>query len=133
MAVRKKKAKKTKVAKKAKVTKKAAKKTVAKTAKRKAKKAPVKAKAAKRPVAKKAKVAKKPAKKVKKKTASMGEGNYKATQRFDKAEEKFIAKNRKKIPAMAKAAEAALDGPEGDELRAAEAETAAHAAGQPEE
>ena len=140
MAVRKKKtvkktkakkapAKKTKkrVAAKA-VAKKAAKKTSKKT-KAKTKKT-VKAKAAKRPAAKKA------VKKAKKKTTrrgEYGEGNYKASKRFRTAEEGFIAKNRSKIPGMAKAAEAALEGPEGDELRAAEASTAAHGAGQPEE
>ncbi len=41
--------------------------------------------------------------------------------------------NKAKIPALGKAAEDALEGPEGDELRAAEAEAAGHAAGQPEE
>src|ERR1700712_1870381 len=56
-----------------------------------------------------------------------GEGNYKASQRFRAKEEAFVKTNRAKIPALGKAAEDALDGPEGDELRAAEPTTAAHA------
>ncbi len=58
-----------------------------------------------------------------------GEGNYKASQRFRKSEEAFVKANKTKIPALGKAAEAALDGPEGGALRAAEAEAAGHAAG----
>jgi hypothetical protein len=49
-----------------------------------------------------------------------GEGSYEATRRFDKQEEKFVHDNKSKIPGMAKDAEKALDGPEGDELRKAE-------------
>src|ERR1700709_2636536 len=59
----------------------------------------------------------------------IGEGNYAASKRFRDKEEAFIKANKAKIPAMAKAAETALDGPEGDELRAAEASTAARGEG----
>ena len=61
-----------------------------------------------------------------------GEGNYKASKRFRKSEEAFVKANKAKIPALGKAAEDALDGPEGDALRAAEAQAASHAAGQHE-
>jgi len=49
-----------------------------------------------------------------------GEGSYEATRRFDKAEEKFVHDKKSEIPGLAKDAEKALDGPEGDELRKAE-------------
>ena len=49
-----------------------------------------------------------------------GEGSYEATRRFDKREEKFVHDNKAKIPGMAKDAEKAIEGPEGDELRKAE-------------
>ncbi|HXC57443.1 MAG TPA: hypothetical protein VNU97_19245 [Rhizomicrobium sp.] len=69
--------------------------------------------------------------KAKKQPASgeFGEGNYKASKRFRDREEAFVKTNRKKIPALGKAAEAALEGPEGDDLRAAEAAAGRHAAG----
>lgn len=90
-------------------------------------------KAAKRP-AKKAKKSvparKAPAKKAKaKKTAAkkkiIGEGDYEASRAFLKDQSGFVAKNKAKIPGMGKAAEAALDGPQGDLLREAEATAAA--------
>jgi len=114
-----------------------AKKAPAKKTKTKAKKAP--AKKAKKPAAKKAKktakrkvvkAAKKaaPARKakkvVKKKKQTVGEGDYAATRKFDRDEASFVAKNKAQIPALGKAAEAALDGPEGDSLREAEASAA---------
>jgi hypothetical protein len=49
-----------------------------------------------------------------------GEGSYEATRRFDKKEEKFVHDKKAEIPGMAKDAEKALDGPEGEELRKAE-------------
>ena len=49
-----------------------------------------------------------------------GEGSYEATRRFDKKEEKFVHDKKSEIPGMAKDAEKALDGPEGEELRKAE-------------
>jgi hypothetical protein len=79
----------------------------------------------------KAKKSKKaPAKKAKKKTPAkkqqvVGEGDYVATRRFDSDQAAFVAKNRADIPAMGKDAEKALDGPEGDSLRDAEATAAA--------
>ena len=142
-----------------KAAKKAAKKTAKKAkttkttkTKRPAKKAPARKAAARKAPAKKAKAApKKTAKKkswvakavasvtklvTPKKTAKptpakgeIGEGNYAASKRFRDKEEAFIKANKTKIPQLAKAAEAALDGPEGDELRAAEASTAARGEG----
>jgi hypothetical protein len=121
--------------------------TVAKTAKRiigKAKKAvktlvrKVTAKKKKTPARKPAAKSKPPAKKKavarkkvapKKAAGEYGEGNYKASERFRTQEEAFIKTNKAKIPALAKAAKDALDGPDGDELRAAEASTAARGEG----
>ena len=119
MAARKKKAGKAK--KKASPAKKS--KSVArKAAKRPAKKAKKPAKkAVKKSV--KAAVKKAPARKAKKK--SVGEGDYAASRAFDKDQAGFVAKNKARIPAMGKAAEAALDGPEGAGLREAEATAAA--------
>jgi len=89
----------------------------------KAKKTPAKkskAKAAKKAPAKKAK---KPAPKKKKQV--VGEGDYAASRKFDKDEAAFVARNKAKIPALGQEAEKALDGPEGDALREAEATAAA--------
>jgi hypothetical protein len=106
------KAKKGKKAKKAKKTKKA---VVRKAPKRRAA-----AKKAKRPAAKKA--AKKASKRPKSKDV-IGEGNYTASRNFRKEETSFIRNNRAEIAAKAKEAEAALAGPEGDELRRADEES----------
>ncbi len=111
--------------------------------KKKAKKAPKKAKKAAKN-SKTKKTAKKPSKKAKKsvkaaakkapakakkapakKKKTIGEGDYQASRTFLKDQSGFVAKNKAKIPAMGKAAEAALDGPQGDELRDAEATAAA--------
>ena len=119
MAAKKKKKKPVKAVRKAKRA--APKKATRKAA---AKKAPArKAVKAKTPV-KKTKTKKKPARR------AIGEGNYQASKRFRAGEEAFVKKNKAKIPALAKAAEAALEGPEGDSLRAAETEAAGHAAGE---
>ena len=112
-------------AKKSKAKKKAAKKKVKKPAKRaaaKARRAPAKkSKKAKKAVAKAApRKAKKAA--PKKKPQQIGEGNYAASRAFDKDQAAFVKKNKAKIPEMGKEAEKALDGPEGDSLRAAEQE-----------
>ena len=127
MAAKKRKAKKAAKAKrgqsrKAKAPRKA--KASAKKAKRPAKKA------AKRP-AKKAKAAAKkvPARKAKpapkKKKQIVGEGDYAASRAFLKDQSGFVEKNKAAIPAMGKSAEKALEGPEGDSLREAEATAAA--------
>ena len=95
----------------------------------KAKRAPArKSKAKKAPKAKKAArtaVKKTPAKKAKKAPAKkkqlVGEGDYAASKRFDKDEAGFVKKNNARIAAMGQAAEKALEGPEGDALREAEA------------
>jgi hypothetical protein len=121
-------------AKKKKKAKKAAKKASAKKTKKAAKakktsaKKPAKKKAAKKKVVK-APAKKAPVKKAKKtpvkKKQTVGEGDYAATRAFDKDQASFVAKNKAKIPAMGKEAEKALDGPEGDALREAEATAAA--------
>lgn len=114
-----KKAKKAKKAKPAKA-KKPAKKSKKKTVKAARKAAPKKA--AKKPAPKKA--AKKTAKPAKKKKQIVGEGDYQASRTFLKDQSSFVKKNKDKIPALAKEAEAALEGPQGDLLREAEATAA---------
>lgn len=120
-----KKASKAVKAKKAPAKKKAAKKTKAKRVKAKAgpaKKKVVKA-AAKKAAPKKA-AAKKPASKAKKRP--IGEGDYEASRAFLKDQAGFVRKNKASIPELGKQAEMALDGPEGTDLKAAEAEAASH-------
>ena len=102
-----------------KVAKKAARKTAKKKVAPAKKKAPARKAAAKKAVKAKKKV---PARK---KKQIVGEGDYAATRAFDADQAAFVKKNKAKIPALAKAAEAALDGPEGDALREAEATAAA--------
>jgi hypothetical protein len=115
-----KKASKAKRAKKAPARK--AKKTAKKAAKRPAKKAKKKAKKSVKAAVKKAPAKK--AKKASKARKTIGEGNYAASRRFDKDEASFVEKNKANIPAMGKEAERALEGPEGDALREAEATAA---------
>ena len=110
---------KAKKSKKAPAKKSKAKKAPARKAKKPAKKT-VKA-AAKKAPAKKAKAKKAP---VKKKQV-VGEGDYAASKSFLKDQSGFVEKNKAKIPAMGHEAEKALDGPEGDSLREAEASAAA--------
>jgi hypothetical protein len=121
-AKKKKKAKK--ASKRAAAKKTPAKKSKAKkAAKRLAKKAKKTVKAAaKKAPAKKAIAAKKSAPAKKKQT--VGEGDYAASKSFDKDQSSFVAKNKANIPAMGHAAEKALEGPEGDALREAEASAA---------
>ena len=57
----------------------------------------------------------------------VGEGDYEASRAFLKDQAGFVKKNRARIPAMGKAAEAALEGPEGASLRAAETQARGHA------
>jgi len=106
--------------------KKAAKKA-AKKATRKAKRTVSKAKKATKKAAKKrTKAAANPAKKTKKSARKIkGEGDYAASRAFLKDQSGFVGKNKAKIPAMGKEAEKALEGPEGAELREAEAIAAA--------
>jgi hypothetical protein len=94
----------------------------------KAKKAkpPARKAAAKKPVRNTA-AKKAPARKAKKSREVLGEGNYTASRRFRTEETAFVKRNKARIPAMGKAAEAALDGPEGKDLLAAEAEARSHA------
>ena len=129
MAAKKRKAKKAKAvakakrapARKAKASAKKAKRPAKKTAKRPAKKA--------KAAAKKAPARKAPARKAKpaakKKKQIVGEGDYAASRAFLKDQSGFVEKNKAAIPAMGKAAEKALEGPEGDSLREAEATAAA--------
>jgi len=102
----------------------------------KAKKSPAKkprktVKAAAKRLAKKAKkaarkaVKKAPAKKPARKKRTVGEGDYAASRKFDKDQSSFVAKNKANIPAMGQEAERALEGPQGDMLRDAEAAAAA--------
>ena len=94
--------------------KKAAKK--AKSSARKTAKKPVKAGASE--IARATKNKKKvPAKKKQIK----GEGDYEASRAFLKDQAGFVKKNKAKIPTLGQEAEKALDGPEGEALRAAEA------------
>ena len=79
--------------------------------------------------ARKTKVKKAPAKKArkapaKKKKLIVGEGDYAASERFDKEETSFVRKNKAKIADLGEAAKKALEGPEGDALRDAEATAA---------
>jgi len=115
------------MARKSKATKKPAKKKAKTTTKRvaaKARRAPTK----KSNKAKKSKKAAKPAPRKAKKAAPkkkqklVGEGDYAASRTFLKDQSNFVKKNKAKIPAMGKEAERALDGPEGNSLRAAEQE-----------
>jgi hypothetical protein len=118
-----KKKKKARKAAKPKKAKKAAAKKSKKSSKKAAKKPAKKAKKSAKAAAKKA-----PAKKAKKASAKkkiIGEGDYQASRAFLKDQSGFVAKNKANIPAMGKAAEAALDGPQGDALRDAEATAAA--------
>ncbi len=107
-----------------------AKKAPAKKSKKAVKTAAKKTKA-KKPVkkTKTKKVVKAAAKKAKKKTTKkkqiVGEGDYAATRKFDSDQAAFVAKNKANIPDLGKDAEKALDGPEGDSLRDAEATAAA--------
>ena len=114
--------------------KKTKKKASRKAVKKKSSKAKPARKAAKKAATKKAPARKAAAKKTvkakkkvpaRKKKQIVGEGDYAATRAFDADQAAFVKKNKAKIPALAKAAEAALDGPEGDALREAEATTAA--------
>jgi len=91
----------------------------ARTARKAVKKAAKKAKAPVRKAAKKPAKAKKPAPRKKKQTK--GEGDYAASRAFDRDQAGFVKKNKAKIPALGRQAEMALDGPEGEVLRAAEA------------
>ena len=114
--------------KKTRKTTKAAKRPAAKAKKskksNKAKKAAVR-KAPRRAAA--SRRARRPAQKARKPRDVVGEGNYTAAREFRKDEEAFVRANRARIPQMGKEAEAALEGPEGGELRRAEDEARAHA------
>jgi histone H1/5 len=126
---RKSKAKKSKAKKAKKSTRRAAAASRGKTRKTKAKKS--KARKAKK-VARKAAKPKAKAKKTvskaapKKKKQIVGEGDYRASRSFLKDEAAFVKRHSAEIPAMGKDAEAALEGPEGGSLRAAEEEALSH-------
>jgi len=75
-------------------------------------------------VAQASRAAKKPAKKATKKKQIVGEGDYQASRSFLTDQSDFVKKNKASIPAMGKDAEKALEGPEGDALREAEASAA---------
>lgn len=109
------KAKKSAAKKKTKKVKKPAKRAAAKRAPAKAKKS--KKAAARKPAPRKAKKAA-----PKKKQKLVGEGDYAASRTFLKDQSSFVKKNKAKIPEMGREAQRALDGAEGDNLRAAEQE-----------
>ena len=123
MAAKKRKAKKAKraPARKAKKSAKKVKRPARKAAKRPAKKA----KAAARKAPARTAPAHKAKRAAKKKKQIVGEGDYAASRAFLKDQSGFVEKNKGAIPAMGKAAEKALEGPEGDSLRDAEATAAA--------
>jgi hypothetical protein len=125
---RKAKAKKSKTKKAKKSTRRTAAASRGKTRKTKAKKS--KARKPKRAARSKpkAKAAKKATRKAapKKKKQIVGEGDYQASRSFLKDEAAFVKRHSAEIPAMGKAAEAALEGPEGASLRAAEEEARSH-------
>ena len=119
-----------KTARKAKSSRKTAKKRAAPKAKRKAPRQKTAArKAASRPARKTArKTSKKTAKKAQvRRKQIVGEGDYEASRAFLKDQAGFVKKNKARIPEMGKEAEAALEGPEGASLRAAEAQARGHA------
>jgi|SRR5579883_946044 len=124
MAARKKKAKKTKAAAKRAPARKT--KAPARKAKRGAKKSAKKT--VKRPAKKTKAAAKKaPARKAPPRTKKQdaGEGDYAASRAFLKDQASFVEKNKGNIPAMGRQAKEALEGPDGDDLRNAEATAAA--------
>jgi hypothetical protein len=55
----------------------------------------------------------------------VGEGDYQASRTFLKDQSGFVKANKARIPELGKEAERALEGPEGDALRQAEATAAA--------
>jgi len=59
-----------------------------------------------------------------------GEGSYTASRHFRGAQTEFVNRNRNNIGQMGRDAEVALEGPEGNELRAAEEEARSHNAGE---
>jgi hypothetical protein len=67
----------------------------------------------------------KPPARKKKAQQIVGEGDYAATRAFDADQAAFVKRNKGAIPEMGRQAEAALDGPEGKNLREAEAEALA--------
>jgi hypothetical protein len=127
-AKKKKKAKKTsggRKAKKAQKTKGArkTKKTAKRPAKKSSRKASKKTATAKKAPARKASSSGKKSA-PKKKSQTKGEGDYAASRAFLKDQAGFVEKNKGKIPAMGREAADALEGPQGDALRAAEADAA---------
>lgn len=61
--------------------------------------------------------------------AIQGEGDYEAAENYSKDVKGFISARGDEIDDLAKAAEKALEGEEGDALRAAEAEGKSHKKG----
>jgi hypothetical protein len=118
-----------KTAKKSRTVKKAgtAKKRPARRAAKPARKTAAKKTSARKAAPRKAVKAKKQAP-ARKKKQIVGEGDYEASRAFLKDQAGFVSKNKARIPAMGKAAKAALDGPEGASLRQAEAEARRHGA-----
>ncbi|HEX4106349.1 MAG TPA: hypothetical protein VHX92_08975 [Rhizomicrobium sp.] len=121
---RKSKAKKSKAKKTKKPVKRVAAASRGKAKKSKARKAKKPTRKAAKPKAKVRAKARKAA--PKKKKQIVGEGDYQASRSFLKDEANFVKRHSTEIPAMGKDAEAALEGPEGGSLRAAEEEARSH-------
>jgi hypothetical protein len=91
------------------------------------------AKTTKRKAPKRKAASRKPAGKTaptRKRKQIVGEGDYEASRTFLKDQAGFVKKNKARIPAMGKAAKAALAGSEGPALIAAEAQARNRAAGE---
>ena len=124
-------------AKKSKAKKSKAKKSKAKKAKKSTRRAAASRSKTKKSKARKAKEAPRKAAKPKakakakkaapkKKKQIVGEGDYRASRSFMKDEADFVKRHAAEIPAMGKESEAALEGPEGGALRAAEEDARNH-------
>lgn len=62
----------------------------------------------------------------KKKKDVHGEGNYTAARNFRESEEKFVAKNKDKIPGLGREAQEMYDSPQGRDLKQAEKRAKSH-------
>ncbi len=62
----------------------------------------------------------------KKKKDVPGEGNYTAARNFRRSEEKFVEKNKDRIPGLGREAQEAYDSPQGRDLKDAEERAKSH-------
>ena len=61
---------------------------------------------------------------------AQGEGDYEAAVAYEKSVKTFVATKGNDVPELARGAADALDGPDGDTLRAAEEKGKAHSKGE---